>query len=392
MDIDDVIRRMALSPNVDQDEAALREFTTATRRVDTDPGETERIRALAESVDADIVAYDQGLAALDHGDTDAAETLLLRAVTAELGDADGILAELLTQAPDSVAPLSLHQRAAEARAHRAILNAAYKRHGAEPSAWHALLRRLPPILRAERNVTADDLTAVLMTAMEAKDPYTRGHSERISALVVLIGQQVGMRPDRIEAARLGGLFHDIGKLAIPNTVLEKAEALTEEEYTLIMLHVTRGVDIVREMPEFFSRSPGRKTRQRLIEETLAGIQHHHERFDGRGYPLGLAGHEIPQIARAIAVADAFDAMTTTRNHQCRRSPQEALNEIRRCAGQYLDPEMVEAFLTVIDTNADQINQLTRHELLNTSERVDHDHDTSAAQQRTARAPMRGSDR
>jgi HD-GYP domain-containing protein (c-di-GMP phosphodiesterase class II) len=390
MDIDDVIRRMALSPDVERDGAALREFTTATRRADTDPDEAGRIRALAESIDADILAYDQGLAALDHGDTNAAETLLLRAVTAELGDADGILAELLTQAPDSDASLSLHQRAAEARAHRAILNAAYKRHGAEPSARNAFLRRLPQVLRAERAVTADDLTEVLMTAMEAKDPYTRGHSERISALVVLIGQQVGMRPDRIEAARLGGLFHDIGKLAIPNTVLHKAEALTEEEFTLIQLHVTRGVDIVREMPEFFNGSTGRKPRRRLIAETLAGIQHHHERFDGRGYPLGLAGHEIPQIARAIAVADAFDSMTSTRNHQCRRSPQEALNEIRRCAGRYLDPEMVEAFLTVIDIKADEISRITQQDPPDTGGQVDHG--TSADRQRTTHTPMWGSDR
>jgi response regulator RpfG family c-di-GMP phosphodiesterase len=146
------------------------------------------------------------------------------------------------------------------------------------------------------------------------------------------------------------------------------------------------------MPEFFNGPPGRKTRRRLIAETLAGIQHHHERFDGRGYPLGLAGHEIPQIARAIAVADAFDAMTTTRNYQYRRSQQEALNEIRRCAGHYLDPEMVEAFLTVIDIKADEISRITQQDPPDTGEQVDLDHDTSADRQRTARTPVWGSDR
>lgn len=317
---------------------------------------------------------------------------MLQAVTAELGDADGILAELLTQAPSSAAPLSLRQRAAEARAHRTILNAAYKRHDSKPNPRRGFLRRLTPILSTERAVTAEDLTEVLMTAMEAKDPYTRRHSERISDLVALIGQQVGMRPDRIEAARLGGLFHDIGKLAIPNTVLHKAEALTEEEYTLIQLHVARGVDIVREMPEFFGGSPGRKAHRRLAEETLAGIQHHHERFDGRGYPLGLAGHEIPQIARAIAVADAFDSMTTTRHYRHRRSVQEALAEIRRCAGSYLDPEMVEAFLTVINTSAFQIDEHIRQDPTPDGEPDEHTEGTPTSQQKPLRTPARGQDR
>lgn len=106
----------------------------------------------------------------------------------------------------------------------------------------------------------------------------------------------------------------------------------------------------------------------------------------------MAGHEIPQIARAIAVADAFDAMTTTRNYRCRRSPQEALTEIRRCVGHDLGPEMVEAFLAAIDTNASMINQIIQQDVPAPGERFDPDHGTSADQHRTARAPIRGSDR
>jgi HD-GYP domain-containing protein (c-di-GMP phosphodiesterase class II) len=359
MNIDDVIRRMAVSTDAEADEAALREFTMAAARVDGDPGEAERIRVLAESVDAEILAYDQGLAALDCGDTDAAEALLLQAVSAELGDADQFLPGLLRRAPGGATPLDLRQRAAEARAHRAILNAAY-RHENQAGTWRGLVRRISMTPKAAPVVTAEDLAEVLMTAMEAKDPYTRHHSERISQLVMLIGRQRGMRPERIEAARLGGLFHDIGKLAIPNTVLLKSEALTEEEYTTIQLHAMRGVQIVRDLPEFFEGSAGRKAHRRLAAETLAGIMHHHERFDGSGYPMGLAGQDIPEVARAIAVADAFDALTTARSYRPRRSVPDALAELRRSAGRVFDPEMVEAFLAVIDTDADQIDEITRH--------------------------------
>lgn len=392
MDIDEVIRRIALFPeDVQQDQAALEAFTAAAHRVDTDPREAERIRALAETVDTDTLSYDHGLAALDRGDTDTAEDLLLRAVTGELGDADVLLAELMTHAPGSAAPLSLHRRAAEARAHRAILNAAYQHHGSRPNPTHGtghdFLRRITLRPRPGPAVTGDDLADVLMAAMEVKDPHTRQHSERISTLVVLIGQQVGMRPDRIEAARIGGLFHDIGKLAIPNTILLHAGTITEEEYELIKLHVTYGVDIVKQMPEFFDGSPDRKARRQLAEQTLAGIRHHHEKFDGTGYPLGLTAHEIPQIARAIAVADAFDAMTTTPSYRAHRTPEEALTVIRQHAGQNFDPEMVEAFLDICHTNADQIARIIQRRPP-VSSQDEHKDDTITNNQKNTRTHTR----
>jgi putative nucleotidyltransferase with HDIG domain len=361
MSIDDLIQQMADTDNGPTDDIALQAFTTALLRLDTDPAEGRRIAELAELVDSQIAAYDQGLAALDRGDDETAETLLLKASLAELGDADGLLAELLAQRHDDATPFSLRQRAAEARAHRAILHAAYTRPGQDSTvknSLRSLLRKIPNRSRRGRTtVAAEDLAQVLMTAMEVKDPETRRHSERMAQLVVLIAHEIGMRPARIEAARLAGLFHDIGKLAIPNTVLYKSGALTQEEFISIQQHVVTGVAIIQEMPEFFGDAPDDPTHTLLLQEALSGIRYHHERFNGRGWPQGLAGHDIPEIARVIAVADAFDAMTTVRSYRAARSLDQAVEELRRSAGQNFDPYMVEAFLNVLTQHEDHILEL-----------------------------------
>ncbi|MEW9532857.1 HD-GYP domain-containing protein [Microbispora sp. NPDC049125] len=362
MTIDDIIRRMAASTDArnKNDETALREFASAAQRVDNDPSEARRIHALAEQIDVEITAYDQGIAALDRGDADAAQPLLWIAAGAEQGEADGILTQLLAQPPADAPSLSLRQRAAEVRAHRAVLKAAYMKGStgtATPSQRLSTLRRMGTWFRPKAKITADDLEEVLMAAMESKDPFTRRHSECISQLVVLIGREVGMPPAKLEAARLGGLFHDIGKLAVPTTVLRKTGAITEEEFTLIQLHAVRGMRIVQDLPEFFDGVPAGAARKLLMAETLAGILHHHERFDGGGYPLGLAGDEIPEVSRVIAVADAFDSMTTIRPYRPARLIDEAAAELRRHSGIGFDPYIVEAFLTIINTHRDQVEGL-----------------------------------
>ncbi|MFG1966084.1 HD domain-containing phosphohydrolase [Nonomuraea sp. NPDC049028] len=212
--------------------------------------------------------------------------------------------------------------------------------------------------QGQGGMTADDLAEVLMTAMEIKSPYTRWHSERISRLVVMIGHQIGIRPDVMEAVRFAGLFHDIGKLAIPGPVLNKSGALTEEEYSLIQSHTSCGVSIVARLAELFDDLLEPAARFTLTNAALEGILHHHERFDGRGYPRGLAGREIPEAARVIAVADAFDAITTERDYRPARSLEEALTRIREEVGTSFDPEMVEAFLAVVDSQRDQIELLS----------------------------------
>ncbi|MBO0814310.1 MAG: HD-GYP domain-containing protein, partial [Actinobacteria bacterium] len=153
--------------------------------------------------------------------------------------------------------------------------------------------------------------AALCQAVETKDWYTRGHSERVARGSAMIAREVGMRARRVEAVRYAGMLHDVGKLGVPTTVLQKNGALTEEERAAIQLHPMRGLAIVREIG--------------FLDEALAGIMHHHERMDGRGYPMGLAGAEIPEFARVIAVADAFDAMTSNRSYRSARSVEEAIS-------------------------------------------------------------------
>ena len=182
--------------------------------------------------------------------------------------------------------------------------------------------------RAQQQAHAATLAA-LCQAVETKDYYTRGHSERVARGSVMIAREIGMRPDRVEAIRYAGMLHDIGKLGVPTKVLQKAGRLTDEEHAAIQLHPLRGLEIVREIG--------------FLDEALAGIMHHHEKMNGRGYPMGLAGDEIPEFARVISVADAFDSMTTTRSYRTARSIEEAVEELRRCAGDHFDPVMVAAF-------------------------------------------------
>jgi HD domain-containing protein len=175
--------------------------------------------------------------------------------------------------------------------------------------------------------------AALCQAVETKDFYTRGHSERVSKASVMIAQEIGFRTGRIEAIRHAGMLHDVGKLGVPTLVLQKSGALTEEEYAAIQLHPMRGLEIVREIG--------------FLDEALAGIMHHHERMDGKGYPLGLAGDEIPEFARVIGVADAFDSMTSTRSYRGARPVAEAVAELRRWSGAQFDPVMVDAFIAAL---------------------------------------------
>jgi putative nucleotidyltransferase with HDIG domain len=175
--------------------------------------------------------------------------------------------------------------------------------------------------------------AALCQAVETKDFYTRGHSERVSRGATLLARQIGMGAERVEAIRYAGMLHDVGKLGVPTKVLQKTGPLTEEELAAIQLHPMRGLEIVRQIG--------------FLTEALDGIMHHHERMDGKGYPMGLAGDEIPEFARVIAVADAFDSMTSTRSYRGARSVQEAVAELRKCSGLQFDPVLVDAFIAAL---------------------------------------------
>jgi HD-GYP domain-containing protein (c-di-GMP phosphodiesterase class II) len=187
----------------------------------------------------------------------------------------------------------------------------------------------------EEHRAYDRTVTTMMAAVETKDLYTRGHSERVARASELIARVVGMREDRVSTLKYAAILHDLGKLGVPTRVLQKTGGLSDEEFAAIQLHPVRGTEMVREI-EF-------------LEEANAGILHHHERLDGLGYPHGLRGEEIPEFARVIAVADAFDSMTSTRSYRGARSVPDALSELRRCAGTQFDLTFVEALVIALQS-------------------------------------------
>jgi HD-GYP domain-containing protein (c-di-GMP phosphodiesterase class II) len=201
----------------------------------------------------------------------------------------------------------------------------------------------------------------LVRAVEAKDLYTRGHSERVAKASVLIAHQIAMREDRVDALRYAGILHDVGKMGVPTSVLRKSGKLSAEEFEAIKQHPVLGLEMVHNID--------------FLAEAHAGILHHHERMDGRGYPHGLVGDQIPEFARVIAVADAFDAMTSTRSYRDARPVDEALLELRRWAGSQFDPVMVQALISAVERHgwepADTPEKI-RREATGVSALADHD--------------------
>ncbi|WSP92246.1 HD domain-containing protein [Streptomyces sp. NBC_01233] len=173
----------------------------------------------------------------------------------------------------------------------------------------------------------------LVQAVDIKDRYTRGHSERVGQASALIARELGMADDRMEVVRTAGILHDVGKLGVPTRLLRKDGPLTPEERRIIELHPEYGHEMVRGIG--------------FLGEARSAILHHHERVDGSGYPYGLTGEQIPVLARVVAVADAFDAMTSTRSYSRARPVPVALAELDRCAGAHFDPAMVRALAGAI---------------------------------------------
>jgi len=171
----------------------------------------------------------------------------------------------------------------------------------------------------------------LAFALEAKDKYTAGHSRRVTEIAVAIGKEMGLSQDCVEDLRWGGLLHDVGKIAVDQIIQNKPGRLTPEEYEHIMTHANVGAGIVKPV---------------VNDKVVEMIEHHHDRYDGSGMNQTVVGKKIPVGARILAVADAFDAMTSDRPYRMAMSIDEALNEIRRCIGSQFDPEVAAAFLKI----------------------------------------------
>ncbi len=188
-----------------------------------------------------------------------------------------------------------------------------------------------------------DTIGILRQTVEAKDPYTRGHSDRVSEFSVLIGKKLGLDEKTLHILKIGGLFHDIGKIGIPDSILLKESKLNDEEYSQIKNHPTIGAHILGDA--------------KVFQDIIPIVKHHHERFDGKGYPSQLAGEDIPFIARIAAVADTFDAMTSKRTYRDALPLDTVKVEIERCSGSQFDPKIAEVFLDILNNEYNLISDI-----------------------------------
>lgn len=183
----------------------------------------------------------------------------------------------------------------------------------------------------------------LRYTVEAKDTYTRGHSDRVSEYSVLIGEALGLPEDDIKKLKLGGLFHDIGKIGVPDSILQKEGKLSDDEYSEIKNHPSIGAHIL--------------STASIFQDILPIVKHHHERYDGKGYPSQLAGENIPYLARITAVADTFDAMTTKRSYRDSLPLDYVISEFERCKGTQFDPKIADVFLDILKNHYDKLKAI-----------------------------------
>jgi HD-GYP domain-containing protein (c-di-GMP phosphodiesterase class II) len=183
----------------------------------------------------------------------------------------------------------------------------------------------------------------LAAAIDGKDPYTRGHSERVSRFSLAIGESLNLPDDEMEKLRISALLHDVGKIAIEDNILKKPAALTDEEFEIMKQHPQKGFKIMSQIP--------------AMKDFLPGMYMHHEMMDGRGYPQGLKGDEIPMQARIVSVADTFDAMTTDRPYQKGMSLEDALARIKTFVGTRYDPKVVDALVAACESGQIQAGRV-----------------------------------
>lgn len=183
----------------------------------------------------------------------------------------------------------------------------------------------------------------LRYTVEAKDTYTRGHSDRVSEFSVLIGKKMNLPDEDLKLLQIGGLFHDIGKLGVPDTILLKESKLTDDEYAEIKNHPSIGAHIL--------------STSTIFKDIIPIVKHHHERYDGCGYPSQLQGNNIPYLARITAIADSFDAMTSKRTYRDSLPLEKVTSEFQRCKGTQFDPELTDIFLDILKNDYNDIKQI-----------------------------------
>lgn len=183
----------------------------------------------------------------------------------------------------------------------------------------------------------------LRYTVEAKDTYTRGHSDRVSQYSVLIGKYLKLSDEELHDLEVGGLFHDIGKIGVPDAILKKESKLTDNEYSEIKNHPSIGAHILSSAT--------------IFQNIIPIVKHHHEKYDGTGYPGRLKGEEIPYLARIAAIADTFDAMTSNRSYRDALPLDVVISEFERCRGTQFDPKLDDVFLDILKNHYDEIKEI-----------------------------------
>ncbi|EQC47355.1 HD-GYP domain-containing protein [Bacteriovorax sp. Seq25_V] len=194
-------------------------------------------------------------------------------------------------------------------------------------------------LALEQKKICEMAARTILHALDCKDSYTYGHSMRVAFLSLTLGKEIGLNEEELYDLELSALFHDIGKIGVPDSVLLKPARLTEDEFLQMKSHPEKSAEILRGFSHF--------------EKVAKYAKHHHERWDGRGYPEGLKGEDIPLFSRIILIADTFDAMTSSRPYRKGLDYEVAFAELEEFSGSQFDPELAKAFITAMRRDANQ---------------------------------------
>ncbi len=186
----------------------------------------------------------------------------------------------------------------------------------------------------------------LRYTVEAKDAYTKGHSDRVSKYSVLIGKYLGLSEKDLKTLQIGGLFHDIGKIGVPDNILLKETKLTDDEYSEIKNHPSIGAHIL--------------STATIFKDIIPIVKHHHERYDGHGYPSQLKGEDIPYLARIAAIADSFDAMTSKRTYRNPLPIEVVIDEFKKYKGAQFDPALTDVFLDILENHYNEIQEIQQN--------------------------------
>jgi putative two-component system response regulator len=302
---------------------------------DDEPVARRLLRRVLEPAGYEVLESASGKEALACARSDRPDLLIL---DIDMPDMDGIeVCRAIKSDPDTHLTPVIHITGLTDRTQRLeALEAGSDEFLGKPFDIEELLIRVRSLLRTkhltDHLVSSEAVVVALARTVEARDHYTEKHLRRVADRSVEIARRMGMSPRDVEGVRLGGLLHDVGKIAVPDRLLLKPGPLSEDEFAQIRMHPETGAEIVRPLTAFDGPEPA--------------VLHHHERFDGNGYPGKLMGEAIPLAARIVAVADGFDAMTTDRPYRAAMAPVMAFDRLEQGRGSQWDPAVVDIFLDV----------------------------------------------